>query len=239
MFKNKHFLAPLPAFYLRVCSLWSIIIRDYEYKGETRIMGKKYRLLAISFILMCVFEMIAPMNVQATTVQISQVTKTMYVGDSYTLYLMGTCDKAKWSSSDKKIATVNASGRIKAKKKGNCIIKATLNGKTFKCKLNVKKAGKYLTKEQARNRIEEACRNHGLVSYSEYVDQLIASGELDESREEVMSWIHESSWFQTKIRMSGYKDGNYYPGEFDGSPAFTIEFERKDGDYYIFNCYCY
>ena len=43
-----------------------------------------------------------------------------------------------WSSTNKKIATVNASGKITAKKKGNCYVKATIGGKTYKCKITVK-----------------------------------------------------------------------------------------------------
>ena len=93
---------------------------------------------------------------------------------------------------------------------------------------------------EAQADIEAACRAHGLVSYPEYVNQLIAAGEYDESeRAELMSWVHEASWFQTKIRIDGIGNGDYYPSAFDGSPAFTIEYVREDSGYYIFTCYAY
>lgn len=44
-----------------------------------------------------------------------------------------------WSSSDKKIATVDSSGKVKGIKPGNCVISAkTKNSETVKCKVTVK-----------------------------------------------------------------------------------------------------
>lgn len=164
----------------------------------------------------------------------------MYVGDSYTLYVGGTSKKAKQSSTNKKVATVSSKGKIKAKKVGKCTIKAKIGKKTYSCKLTVKKARKTLTKEQAKDKLEEGCRKHGLVSYEEWVDQLIADGAFEESeRAELMADIYAASWFQTKIRIDGVDNGDYFPGAFRGSPAFTIKYVRTDGDYYIFTCYAY
>lgn len=202
-------------------------------------MKKKAKIISMILVMACIFTMVLPYNVEAVTIKICKKSKTMYVGDSYTLYVVGTSKKAKWSSSNKKVAMVSSKGKIKAKKVGKCTIKAKIGGKTYSCKLTVKKAGKTLTKEQAQADIEEACRAHGLVSYPEYVNQLIASGEYDESeRAELMSWIYDTSWFQTKVRIDG-KDSGEFPGEFEGSPAYTIEYVREDSGYYIFTCYTY
>ena len=202
-------------------------------------MKKKAKIISMILVMACIFTMVLPSNVEAATIKICKKSKTMYVGDSYTLYVVGTSEKAKWSSSNKKVATVSSKGKIKAKKVGKCTIKAKVGKKTYSCKLTVKKAGKTLTKEQAQADIEAACRAHGLVSYPEYVNQLIASGEYDESeRAELMSYQYEASWFQTKARIDG-KDSGEFPLEFRGSPAYTIKYVRTDGDYYIFNCYRY
>ena len=48
-------------------------------------------------------------------------------------------EKIKWSSSNKKVATVNSKGKVKAKKKGKATITAkTSNGKKVTCKITVK-----------------------------------------------------------------------------------------------------
>lgn len=70
---------------------------------------------------------------------ISDKTKTIYVGSSYTLKLTGTTIKSV-SSSNRKVATVTSKGKVTAKKAGKATI--TLkgkNGKSYKCKVTVKK----------------------------------------------------------------------------------------------------
>ena len=197
-------------------------------------------------LLACICTLIMPTSVQAAKISLSATSKTITVGKTTTLKMSGTSKKVVWTSSNKNIATVSSKGKVKGIKAGTCTIKAKVGGKTYKCKVTVKKASttptnpsSSLTKEQAQADIEAACRAHGLVSYPEYVNQLIASGEYDESeRAELMSWVHEASWFQTKARIDG-KDSGEFPLEFRGSPAYTIEYVRTDGDYYIFTCYRY
>ena len=46
--------------------------------------------------------------------------------------------KIKWSSSNKKIATVSSKGKVTAKKKGTATITAKVSGKSYKCKVTVK-----------------------------------------------------------------------------------------------------
>lgn len=65
---------------------------------------------------------------------------TMKVGKGYTgtLKVYGVKNGGKWSSSNKKIATVSSKGVVKGKKKGTCYIKYTLKtGKVIKCKVTV------------------------------------------------------------------------------------------------------
>ena len=47
--------------------------------------------------------------------------------------------KLKWTSSNKKVATVNKNGKVTAKKKGTATITVkTANGKKYSCKVTVK-----------------------------------------------------------------------------------------------------
>lgn len=77
--------------------------------------------------------------------------KLKLVYDRHGEYITGPL---KWKSSNKKIATVNASGKVTAKKMGKCMITCQLpNGKKAKCKVTVAKneyKGKTLAKCNAR-----------------------------------------------------------------------------------------
>lgn len=56
---------------------------------------------------------------------------------SYKLKVYYGSGKIAYKSSNKRIAKVSSKGAIKAKKKGNCTITATRNGKKLKCKIKV------------------------------------------------------------------------------------------------------
>lgn len=57
---------------------------------------------------------------------------------SASLKISGTSQKITWTSSNKKVATVSSSGKIKAKKKGVTVITAKIGSQKFKCKVTVK-----------------------------------------------------------------------------------------------------
>lgn len=72
-------------------------------------------------------------------IRINKKKATMYVGKKLKLKIKGIkAKKVKWSSSNKKVATVKK-GIVKAKKKGRVIITAKVKGKKYKCKISVKK----------------------------------------------------------------------------------------------------
>ena len=64
--------------------------------------------------------------------------KTIYEGKTFTLKVSGTKNKVKWSTSNKKIATVNSKGVVKGIKEGNATITAKIDKKSLKCKVEVK-----------------------------------------------------------------------------------------------------
>lgn len=66
---------------------------------------------------------------------------TLETGKTYTLKLNhAKAKKVKWTSSDKKIASVSGKGKIKAKKKGKVTITAKYKKKKYECRVTVKKS---------------------------------------------------------------------------------------------------
>lgn len=65
-------------------------------------------------------------------------------GNSYDLTVTGTASSPKWSTSNKKVATIKKVSarkyRVTAKSSGSATIKAKVNGKTLKCKVSVPKS---------------------------------------------------------------------------------------------------
>ena len=78
-------------------------------------------------------------SVQAAKVKISKTKKTLNVKETFKLKVKNTKKKIKWSSSNKKVATVNSKGKVTAKKKGKATITAKVGGKKYKCKVKVEK----------------------------------------------------------------------------------------------------
>ena len=62
----------------------------------------------------------------------------LYIKGTDKLKVTGGSGRISWSSSNKKVATVNKNGRVKAVKKGTCYIYAKRNGVRLKCKVIVK-----------------------------------------------------------------------------------------------------
>ena len=77
-------------------------------------------------------------TVEAATVKLNKKKATLYVGETLQLKLKGTKKTVKWSSSNKKIATVSSKGKVKAEKKGTATITAKVGNKKYTCKLTVK-----------------------------------------------------------------------------------------------------
>lgn len=83
----------------------------------------------------------------ASKIKMNKKSATVYVGSTVTLKLSGaTKSDVKWSTSDKKIATVTSAGKVKGIKKGTATITAMYKGKKYTCKVKVKKPYLNLTK---------------------------------------------------------------------------------------------
>ena len=107
-------------------------------------MGRKIKYLFLSIIFaLCLLttpitnDTIATYKVQAATIGINKKKADLWVGETLKLKIKGTNEKVKWSSNNKKIATVNKNGVVTGIGKGTVTIKATLNKKTYTCKITV------------------------------------------------------------------------------------------------------
>lgn len=85
---------------------------------------------------------------------ISKTSVTVYNSKTTKLAVNGALSKVTWSSSNKKVATVNSSGVVTGIKAGKCTITAKCGGKTYKCTVTVS------------NRVSEmhACIDFGAVT---------------------------------------------------------------------------
>ena len=118
---------------------------DYDYDIDYNYTLSTYYTLVIKDI-----------SESATSIKLKSKSKKMSVGESFTVNYKavpsGTVAKiSKWSSSNKKVATVNSSGKVKAKGLGTCKITAELNnGKKFTCKVTVNSKDIYIFKNTQR-----------------------------------------------------------------------------------------
>ena len=74
----------------------------------------------------------------AAKVKLNKSKATLAADQGILLELKGYSGTVKWSSSNKKVATVNKNGLVKAKKKGSTVITAKAGKKKYKCRITVK-----------------------------------------------------------------------------------------------------
>lgn len=76
-------------------------------------------------------------KIKTIVVRINKNSLLLAKGQSSTLKISGVTSGIKWSSGDKKIATVSSKGIIKAKKTGNVVIKAKIGDVSLGCAVSV------------------------------------------------------------------------------------------------------
>ena len=84
---------------------------------------------------------------QAASVKLNKTRKTMKTGQTYKLVVKGARGPVKWKSSKKSVATVNAAGIVKAKKKGTANIYAQTGKKKLRCRITVKNPAPRINKK--------------------------------------------------------------------------------------------
>ena len=98
------------------------------------------RLIAFMLTLALSFSLLSINNVSAASkIKINKSKIILYAGKTATLKLKNNKKKVRWTSSNRKIATVSKKGKVKAKKIGKAIITAKVGKKKYKCVVTVKK----------------------------------------------------------------------------------------------------
>ena len=82
-------------------------------------------------------EKVFTVNIKTVQLGISKNSLLMSKGQTKQLKIKGIKKGIKWSSSNTKIATVSSTGKVKAKKNGNVVIKATIGDISLGCAVSV------------------------------------------------------------------------------------------------------
>ena len=152
-------------------------------------------LSVLCLVLITVFcvQVVVPWNVStlvsaqaATKVKLNKTKATIYNGKTLQLKMKGTKEKVTWSSSAKKIATVDKKGKVTAKKVGKATITATVGKKKYTCKITVKSPLTISPKKLSISEGEEA-----RVAISYYLDGDIV---YSESKSGIVDCTWEDGW---------------------------------------------
>lgn len=82
----------------------------------------------------------------AASVKLNKTKLSLTVGDTAKLTVSGTKSKITWATSKKTVATVDKAGKVTAVKAGTATIKATVDKKSYTCKVTVKAVNPNVTK---------------------------------------------------------------------------------------------
>ena len=77
-------------------------------------------------------------KVTVETPKLNRTSVSLNKNKTYQLKMSGTTLKAKWTSSNKAVATVSSKGKVTAKGAGTATVTANINGVKYNCKVTVK-----------------------------------------------------------------------------------------------------
>jgi hypothetical protein len=150
---------------------------------------KKSLLITLAVAMVTIFS-VSTTSFAATKLKLNCTKATIGVDNVITLSV--NAKKAKWKSSNTKVATVNKNGVVTGVKSGKVTVTAKANGKTAKCRITVKN---YLTDSQAAQLIASG------VLTEDSVKQIIKDNSL--TTEEVIKLIKQNSNNTTTIVSGG------------------------------------
>lgn len=117
-------------------------------------------------------------------IQLNKKSMTLIVGKTKRLKVKGASSGIQWKSSDKKIASVDSKGKVKAKAKGKTKITATVKGKSLTCKVKVE---------------SPVLSDTALTMY-----------EGEEAYLELKGCQHEAEWYVDDEEIAEIEDGDLY-----------------------------
>ncbi len=135
------------------------------------------------------------------TIKLNKTKASVYNGKTLKLKVSGTKKKVKWSTSNKKIATVNKKGVVTPKKPGTVKITAKVAGKTLTCKVTVKSplsasVSKLTVKERQTKSITVTFKLKGTIYY-----------EIDNSYIASCEWSEDWDGDSCQLKIKGQKAG--------------------------------
>lgn len=74
----------------------------------------------------------------SAAVRIDRSKTTIFIGQTQRLNLTGTAKRAKWSSTDRSVVTVNKKGKVTGRKEGTATVTAKISRKKYTCRVTVK-----------------------------------------------------------------------------------------------------
>lgn len=102
----------------------------------------KKSMAGVLVVLLFLTVLFSPVQTQAATLKLNQKSMIIKAGESKTLRVKTSLKgKIKWSSSNRKVASVSNKGKVKAKKAGTAVITAKIKSQKVQCKVTVKKSG--------------------------------------------------------------------------------------------------
>lgn len=158
-------------------------------RGKVMKAMKKSLLITLVVAIVTIFS-VSTTSFAATKLKLNCTKATIGVDNVITLSV--NAKKAKWKSSNTKVATVNKNGVVTGVKSGKVTVTAKANGKTAKCRITVKN---YLTDSQAAQLIASG------VLTEDSVKRIIKDNSL--TTEEVIKLIKQNSNNTTTIVSGG------------------------------------
>lgn len=131
--------------YKGFCEAYQLILKHYGISAKV-VTGKKHMensiVIAGKKYTASTLETSASADKTYTTttiagIAVNRVNMILSKGKTGTFQVTGTKNKITWSSSNTKVAVVNASGKVTAKGAGTAQITLKVNGKTFACTVYV------------------------------------------------------------------------------------------------------
>lgn len=173
-------------------------------------------------------------------VKLNKTKVTMTVGKSLTLKMRGTSKKPKWSTSNKKIATVSNKGKVKAKKAGKVTITAKIGKKKYRCRITVRKLAKKTSGKTTEEKKTEETTTEEKTTEEQDSTPSDATNSVDAGDYSINN-VHsgEGTYYD---RVSGgaanldYMEASYYTAAMNnedymnGLAGAYIEVTDKDGD---------
>lgn len=172
----------------------------------------------------------------AAKVKLNRKKVTITVGKSVTLKVKNTKKKAKWSTSNKKVATVNKKGKVTGKKAGKATITAKVGKQKYKCKVTVKKQQNEGTTEKATEKPSEMTSEETTEKPTEMTSEEATEKPTEATTEETTEKSTEESTEQQTTEnpndAPSAETVNYDAGEYSISNVHTGKgtfYDRESG----------